>query len=404
MKLISDAIKKLMMAEPYYGLYLSGLKKEYVDDIDTAGVCLDGIDYKLVVNKQWFSGLTPNERMGILKHEALHLVFFHVIDGKTLYAPLANNDHNLLNVAMDLEVQSYIEPQYRWNECTAEKLFKDFPNLPRKMGTKFYIEFLKQIQKYDPKNPPQNKESQGGNFQSAKQHLQEGTGNSHSNWGDLTDTQKDLAKSQIEFQAKEVAKNTQKSRGTWPAELTEMLEALLKPNPPVFNWKAYFRRLLGIAFDIYQKKTRRKESLRFPESPGLKRKKKHKLLVAIDTSGSVCEEELQEFFSEIYHIWKAGADVHVLECDAKINKEWDYKGKPPKVVSGRGGTAFTPCVDYYNEHRKDYTTMVYFTDGYGDQDRCKPLNKMLWVITSNGYQESEFPGIKICIPKKQNKK
>ena len=195
------------------------------------------------------------------------------------------------------------------------------------------------------------------------------------------------------------AKNTQKSRGTWPAELEEMLNALLNPKPPVFNWKAYFRRLLGIAFDIYQKKTRRKESLRFPESPGLKRKKKHKLLVAIDTSGSVCEEELQDFFSEIYHIWKAGADVHILECDAKINKEWDYKGKPPKLVSGRGGTAFTPCVDYYNQHRKEYTTMVYFTDGYGDQDHCKPLNKMLWVITSNGYQDGKYPGIKICIPK-----
>ena len=46
MKLISDAIKKLMMEEPYYGLFASGLKKEYTDKIDTAGVCLDGIDYK----------------------------------------------------------------------------------------------------------------------------------------------------------------------------------------------------------------------------------------------------------------------------------------------------------------------------------------------------------------------
>lgn len=337
MKLISDTIKKLMIQEPYYGLYASGLKKEYSEDIETAGVCLDGIDYKLLVNRKFFEGLTPELRMGVIKHELEHLVFFHVIDGKTTYLPMCNNDHNMMNVAMDLEVQSYIEPQQRWPECAAEKLFKDFPNLPRKMGTKFYIEFLKQIQKYDPNNPPKQKEFQGGDFAAGQKHLQEGSGNSHNQWGDLSDTQKELAKSQIEFQAKEVAKATSKSRGTWPAELTEMLEGLLKPKPPVFNWKAYFRRLLGIAFDIYQKKTRRKESLRFPESPGLKRKKKHKLLVAIDTSGSVCEEELQDFFSEIYHIWKAGADVHVLECDAKINKEWDYKGKPPKVVTGRGG-------------------------------------------------------------------
>ena len=34
MKLISDVIKKLMMACPYYGLFLSGLKKEYTDAIE----------------------------------------------------------------------------------------------------------------------------------------------------------------------------------------------------------------------------------------------------------------------------------------------------------------------------------------------------------------------------------
>ena len=101
MKLISDAIKKLMMQSPYYGLFLSGLKKEYTDQIDTAGVCLDGIDYKLLVNKKFFEKLTQEQRMGVLHHECLHLVFFHVIDGKSLYLPMADNDFNLLNVAMD---------------------------------------------------------------------------------------------------------------------------------------------------------------------------------------------------------------------------------------------------------------------------------------------------------------
>ena len=100
MKLISDVIKKLMMAEPYYGLFALGLKKEYTDKIDTAGVCLDGIDYKLLVNKKWFESLSLNHRMGVIGHELRHLVFFHVID-TDIYMPMANNDHDLLNVAMD---------------------------------------------------------------------------------------------------------------------------------------------------------------------------------------------------------------------------------------------------------------------------------------------------------------
>lgn len=308
-----------------------------------------------------------------------------------------------------LEVQSYIEPKYRV-ECAAEKLFADFPNLPRKMGTKFYIEFLKQLQKYQ-KNPQKRKNGGesgyfNGNMDQGLQDLNDALNNpnnSHKKWGEFkSEAQREITKGQLEFQAKEVAKNTVKERGLWPAELREMLEKLLKPKPPIFNWKAFFRRLLGTALDIFNRKTRRKESNRFEESPGLKLRKKCKILVAIDTSGSVNQEELNDFFSEIYHIWKAGAYVYILECDAKINKEYEYKGKTPEGITGRGGTSFLPCVDYYNEHRKEYTTMVYFTDGYGDQSACKPLNKMLWVITSNGYQSSDFPGIKICIPKKDN--
>ena len=73
----------------------------------------------------------------------------------------------------------------------------------------------------------------------------------------------------------------------------------------------------------------------------------------------------------------------------------------PEFISGRGGTSFLEPVQYYNDHRKDYTTMVYFTDGYGDQDACKPMGEMIWVITSNGYQNGKFPGKTILIPKKK---
>lgn len=220
-------------------------------------------------------------------------------------------------------------------------------------------------------------------------------------WDQLSQEERDLIKKQAEFQMKETAKNVQK--GDIPGELTEKIDELMKLKPQVFNWKAYFRRLLGVHFDIYQKKTRRKESLRFEDSPGLKRKKKHKILVAIDTSGSVSTEEFKDFFSEIYYIYKAGAQIHIIEADMSITNEYDYKGIMPDKITGRGGTSFVDAVNYYNTHRNEYTSCVYFTDGYGDQDRCKPLGKMLWIITSNGYQEGTYPGVKICIPK-QNKR
>ena len=228
-----------------------------------------------------------------------------------------------------LEVQSYIDPQYRWSECTAEQIFAKYPNIPRELGTKEYIKILKTM--VDPNSPKYD--------QQLANMIGKGV-NNHNNLGNPSGAKNELAKNQLDFQLKETAQNVQKSRGTIPAELQEKIDQLLKPEPPVFNWRAYFRRLLGTAFDIYQKKTRRKESNRFEESPGLKRKKKHKMLVAIDTSGSVNSDELREFFSEIYHIWKAGAVVDILECDMKISKpKYEYNGKMPEFISGRGGKA-----------------------------------------------------------------
>ena len=43
-------------------------------------------------------------------------------------------------------------------------------------------------------------------------------------------------------------------------------------------------------------------SRRFPDSRGIKFKRKPHVLVGVDTSGSVSNEELEDFFSEIYYL------------------------------------------------------------------------------------------------------
>lgn len=391
-----------MRTNPYYGLFLCGLNKRFSNEIKTAGVCFSGINHELIINKDWWYSLDNDMREAVLHHEVLHICFYHTVDGK-MWGSLCNYDPHLLNIAMDQEVNSYLDYKKLKGFGTAEKLFKEFPNLPRKMGTKFYIKFLQQIQKYKP-GDPENEYMKGGNIANAQAIIKgDNDLDNHDNFGsESSDAENELRKNQIDYQQKETANNIIKSRGIIPGELEEKLKQLLTSPPPIFNWKLFFRRLLGITFDIFKISTRRKESKRFPDSPGLITKKKHKLLVAIDTSGSINQDELNEFFSEIKYIWKAGADVKILECDMNITKEYDYKGKTPETVSGRGGTSFKSPIEYYNKHYKEYTSMVYFTDGYGDQDECKPNKKMMWIITSEGNQESNYPGIKICIPKKIN--
>ena len=122
--------------------------------------------------------------------------------------------------------------------------------------------------------------------------------------------------------------------------------------------------------------------------------------MAVDTSGSVSQRELQEFFSEIDYAYKAGARVTILQCDTRINAVDEYDGKNIPQIKGRGGTEFDPPVDYYMEHKKEYASLIYFTDGYADLPRKKPSG-MVWIISSNGCHQ-DFPGKVIYIPKQQS--
>lgn len=149
--------------------------------------------------------------------------------------------------------------------------------------------------------------------------------------------------------------------------------------------------MLGFAIDTFVKKSHRKLSKRFEGLAGIKLKHKHDILVAIDTSASVSEPELKEFMSEIYHIWKAGANVEVIECDASIKRIYQFKGTFDGKFTGRGGTDFKPVIDYYNTSRKMYTTLVFFTDGYAPTNTFKVFKQMIWVITSNGNKANNYP-------------
>ena len=60
-------------------------------------------------------------------------------------------------------------------------------------------------------------------------------------------------------------------------------------------------------------------------------------------------------------MWRRGTVVTVLECDARVQREYAYRGVPPRSVSGRGGTGFDPAIARANQIHPD--GLVYFTDG-----------------------------------------
>ena len=386
---IERAYKRLLIENPFYGLFLLGLSKIINRSVETACVRKKGINCELVINPDYWETQDDTQQLNLLSHEVYHIVFQHMF----LWDSFPNKD--ILGLATDCEVNSYLRNLD--NSWVVPSIW----NLPEKQGTKFYYE---EILKQDPPQQQQQQSNGGGSGDS--QDNKDGmpqTKDDHTQWGkdfqECSDAEKQLIQNQINNQIKTAAEQTIKMRGTIPAEMKEIVDELFKPKPRIFDWKSYFRRMLGSIYDINIKKTRRKESIRFPDSAGIKHKKKVSILVAVDTSGSVNDDELRDFFSEITYIYKTGARITILECDAKITANYEYTGKWTGKIHGRGGTDFQPVIDYYRKNMKDYAALVYFTDGECSIPDNVPRDT-IWVITSEGDHTKTYPGKTVFIPSK----
>ena len=376
---LDRAVKTLLIREPFYGLFLLNLNRYYGDKCDTACVCRNGINTELCVNKKFWDTLSDDEQLGVLKHELGHILFKHITSSEYF------GDHDKFNKACDLEVNSYIPILQKDPYCYPARW-----NLENNKGTKFYYENL----------PDEPDQPQGNNGNSGNSYDPNDSHESWKDFQDLSDTEKQLVENQIDYQAKNTAETCQKMIGSVPGELKEYLDSLFKIKPQVFNWKAYFRRVIGnlITSELYL--TRMRPSRRFPDSRGVKFKRKPHVLVGVDTSGSVSNEELEDFFSEIYYLWKSGVKVTIAQMDTKIEHIEEYNGKFNKEIYGRGGTEFTDLINYYNERKKDFSTLVIFTDGYVSL-KLPSFRNGVWVITKNG-QHQDYPGTTIYIPNNAN--
>jgi predicted metal-dependent peptidase len=368
---LSKIGKQLMLSEPFYGVFLSTLNKVVRKDVPTAGVCLQGINYQLAVNEEFWNSLQGDKpKIGLLKHELLHICFNHLLDRDDY------PDQELHNVAADIEINQYIAEEYYPSKDLL--LPSSYPelNLPLKAGTKVYYGLLKQA-------------LESGASPKLQQLMDGLKGEGlHPTWGEfdgLSEADAKLAKSQLEHQIKEILKNQSgdKGRGFIPSELESFIDGILAETEPSYDWRSYFRRFAGTSTRTYTKKTRRKLNKRFQENPALKIKTKKNVLVGIDTSGSVLNEDLARFFAEIHHMYKTGVAITIAEGDADIHNVYEYKGKMPGFVTGRGGTDMNPFIEYFNKH-KEFNSLIILTDGYIGSNTVKSFKPTIMVITADG--------------------
>ena len=377
---VARTTKSLIFAEPFYGLFLIGINKKYSMQLPTAGVSKHNIGCQLTINPEFYNNLSEDHRFGLIKHELLHIAFGHLIT-RSLYS-----DHKLFNIAADLEINQYILES---KLPEGGLLLSSFPeiNLPRKAGTDKYYELLEQA----------HQDGTSPSLDNLKDQMNGESQYCHGTWDDfdsLPEADKKLMQKQIEHQLKESAEQTVKKQGNIPGELAELIHRLMHIEPPKFDWKAYLRRFAGNSSVVYTKKLRRKYNKRYAANPGLKIKFKNHILVGVDTSGSVNNDELKEFFSELTHMHKTGHKITVAQCDTKLNSVKEFNPRKDWEIHGRGGTSFQPVIDYYNENKGQYTALIYLTDGEAYAPENCP-NNTLWVHSSNCSINEVLPGQKI---------
>ena len=379
---LSKISKELMLREPYYGFFLIMLNKMWRKDLPTAGVSKNGINYQLAINEEFWTSLSEKHQMGLLKHELLHIAFGHLVS----FGSFRNK--KLANVAMDMEINQYIDPDYLPDGGIDINNYEDL-NLDRKAGCRYYYDKLQQLKDEKDKNGTCGNEE----MDKLLDNVDSGDVPDHSTWeefDDLSEAEKKLIEKQIQKVLSDAKEQTIKKRGNIPGEIEGVIiiEEIVKPK---FDWRSYVRRFSGTSTKVFTKKIRRKENRRYDENPGLKIKMKQHMLLAIDTSHSVSDEELNEFMNEIHHIYKAGVDITIVQCDTSINSIEEYKGKNELNVKGRGGTEFDPVLDYYNANQKKYTSLVYFTDGEC-YTSVKPKGRVLWVLSERSSMNESLPG------------
>lgn len=204
------------------------------------------------------------------------------------------------------------------------------------------------------------------------------------NWEAGTDVE-DAAAVVREFVNAAVGMMNDESRALMPGHFMSEVERLNRP--PELPWQAILKKYVG-TITANKRKTRTRLNRRQPDRfdlSGSVDDKILKLVVAIDTSGSVNDRMIAQIFNEIFSILaKRKHEITVIECDAQVQRVYqaatpaDVKTK----VAGRGGTRFAPVIDYMNQNKYlRGALLIYFTDGYGEAKIPRPRTyRNMWVV------------------------
>ncbi len=370
---LENAVVRLLRDRPFYGHFILNLRREERNLQGKGGAVTvrDGIPV-LSVAPEVFGALEPLAQRGLLEHLVKHLLHLHPLRRK------GRNRHDW-DIAADLAINPGIAG------------LPDDALLPVHYGVE---DGLAAEEYYDLLVPPFDTGNLDGNGYGDADSAERGaagegkaggtvTLDSHELWGDAESTPLPLAEEMIRAIARDSLRG---SDGETPVELAAVVGALLHPSP--IPWRMILRQFVATAGRTGRSSSWMREHRRFSHiTPGVRKRRRLTLLVAIDVSDSTNSVELRETFARELLQIAAGRDaaITLLYANSRVQRIVSFKGAPGAIerYDGGGFTDLRPVFDYARGMHPLPAAVIYLTDGVGPAPELMEF-PTLWVLTAEG--------------------
>ena len=352
---------------------------EVVDEAITAYT--DGINKKY--GRAFLQAICPTqpEVNGLILHENLHIGLRHHLHGADMF----KEDGDKANKAADYVVNDMI--------MEISKKYPDLVQLPKGglYDPQYHNMSMREVYKL-------LKSKKGGGGGGGKPD-KEGEKGSGSGGGEYEFDKHDFGKPMTQEEAKEMDGKIDRAiregallAGRLGIDLPRSISDLLNP---VIDWKKELADFVTSSCKGKDEYTWRKFNRRVISNdiylPTVENETIGEVVVAIDTSGSIGQEQLNEFASELVSICEAVSPdaVRILWWDTKVHGEqlftdnYDQIGSMLKPLGG-GGTRVSSVAEYINKKKINAECVLVFTDGYLESDVVWNISSpTLWMVTEN---------------------
>ena len=343
---ISRIKSSLIIEQPYFGSIASTLKPVLNDDIKTFLSTKSNFEY----NDDFVNSLSDEELGFTLTNASMHQAFLHEsrIDGRMDWLWVLATDYaiNCLLVNNGLEFPDGINYDERFDDMSAEAIYSTLEN---------------EIDD-DKHTPEQVSQIKFENHQEQEIDNDEQIQDMHEQLLNKAKLQGDLPLG-IEI----LVPNLFEGRISWEDELYNVIEQAIK-----FDYRLFPANKRYIS-----------QGIALPSLSG----NKAKIVIAIDSSGSIDGKSLSLFLAEVESIMNTyeNFEIDLLVADAKVHEHHIlYPGDELSyTLKGGGGTNFENTFIYIEENIDDVTILLYFTDGFGKFPENEGSFETVWILTDN---------------------